>query len=995
MRCLYCGEPLSLLRKLTGKAEFCSDAHREAYQDEFNSLALERLAAQPSQKRRENPKFVAPLDLTPPAPSEEPFAGLPFPEDPDDFEDALPVPTLSESVSTAGFVPAENPAAGFVAAPEPPMVWGWMPGDPPVPAGAVPPSYSFPLWLADYPRSFLMMNGVEWHANLGEVPYGAYVDLPELQDDTEGTTVRGDAKPLHAPLALRYWEAPLEVWPTDGELRAQTSLAALTFAQPVQPASETSLTHCGVGTPERLASELSSPRAAVLGISATRPDSPPLAHAAWVGNSGVEVGARPHDSEPTVVYAEREPWNGLTSAMAAPVSRVSAPDGALPYADAVAAPPWESALPQEWTLLGSAAPECELFDAECSLIAPQVSLATSPTVPRGELLALDLRLAGVEAGRVSASPGTRALGTGTSSGQLPFAPTTGGWNPPQRPHALEISIPEAKNLQRLPFDLPSPMAPGESVPMTRPEVLPLRGASPLPSALRRPTDSSAEEAILPEAELIAWTDQFTAPLSLAGGEPAANLEREPAAVEEPVAWLAAKVLIAPRSISHGSAALSRSRVKDFRWPDFAAGCESLSTPDQPFRFHEVPFPARGITEASLGDALKSEILQGLRLVYRDDRFDGILHPGFDQAQADLWLNEATMGSASQPRGPVSGPTAFPFPATSMPSASPSGNLPPGTFDRAANDPGARDPGAHDPGAHDSGARPQAPAARPPVVSAFPSSSSSGSSGKPGSPSPTGDAPNPWQQAARAMYEGEQQQISREAHPVPPPKPTAPPVADAPPRPTAPVVPEPLNGMELTHPPRPEPPVPFGKTDPVDSKRHDRSPANEDPQFDWRREPPRQAPPPPPSGGSSTVSVNTTVTVEGNANGVVVENAVRISLGNQGQQKKSGSGLEKFTEGEDLSESGLEIAPPEGLPDFVPTAPELRAMLEPIPPVPDSIQWPKFSVMPMRRRIAFGPPNRNLFGGLNSAPATKAPPAESKPLPPQKTVGFLFRRLTKS
>jgi hypothetical protein len=43
MRCLYCGRQLALFRKLTGGGEFCSDAHRQSYQDEYNRLALSRL----------------------------------------------------------------------------------------------------------------------------------------------------------------------------------------------------------------------------------------------------------------------------------------------------------------------------------------------------------------------------------------------------------------------------------------------------------------------------------------------------------------------------------------------------------------------------------------------------------------------------------------------------------------------------------------------------------------------------------------------------------------------------------------------------------------------------------------------------------------------------------------------------------------------------------------------------------------------------------------
>src|ERR1700748_1992328 len=43
MRCLYCGKELALFKRLTGGGEFCSDAHRQKYQEEYNQLALTRL----------------------------------------------------------------------------------------------------------------------------------------------------------------------------------------------------------------------------------------------------------------------------------------------------------------------------------------------------------------------------------------------------------------------------------------------------------------------------------------------------------------------------------------------------------------------------------------------------------------------------------------------------------------------------------------------------------------------------------------------------------------------------------------------------------------------------------------------------------------------------------------------------------------------------------------------------------------------------------------
>jgi len=43
MRCLHCGKELALLKRWTGGGEFCSDAHRQLYQEEYNKLALNRL----------------------------------------------------------------------------------------------------------------------------------------------------------------------------------------------------------------------------------------------------------------------------------------------------------------------------------------------------------------------------------------------------------------------------------------------------------------------------------------------------------------------------------------------------------------------------------------------------------------------------------------------------------------------------------------------------------------------------------------------------------------------------------------------------------------------------------------------------------------------------------------------------------------------------------------------------------------------------------------
>ena len=91
MRCLYCGKELALLKRWTGGGEFCSDAHRQQYQEEYNQLALNRLlqakppseekasgnqkspANPPEEKKAEEPKKPEPaprprVEVAPPPP---------------------------------------------------------------------------------------------------------------------------------------------------------------------------------------------------------------------------------------------------------------------------------------------------------------------------------------------------------------------------------------------------------------------------------------------------------------------------------------------------------------------------------------------------------------------------------------------------------------------------------------------------------------------------------------------------------------------------------------------------------------------------------------------------------------------------------------------------------------------------------------------------------------------------------------------------------------
>ncbi len=66
MRCLYCGKELALLKRLTGGGDFCSDAHKQSYQEEYNRLALSRLL-QAQKKGQDAPK--PPAQNAPPPPT--------------------------------------------------------------------------------------------------------------------------------------------------------------------------------------------------------------------------------------------------------------------------------------------------------------------------------------------------------------------------------------------------------------------------------------------------------------------------------------------------------------------------------------------------------------------------------------------------------------------------------------------------------------------------------------------------------------------------------------------------------------------------------------------------------------------------------------------------------------------------------------------------------------------------------------------------------------
>ncbi len=1026
MRCLYCGEPLSLLRKLTGKAEFCSEAHREAYQDEFNSLALQRLASQPKQSARREP-------VRPSEPPRVPDPQTPPPaavaEAPPPFDDFDCEPTFDSPIFTGQpevSIPVEQP---------PPPMWGRLPETELAWANDPPLEYGFPLVLADFPRACRM--SAAWAATIAEpaAAMAGYVDLPEYQDDdTDWLVVEGPLPSESSAPAEGHWPGCRVDYPL-----AEPTLAAvehcLALLEDEGPLSSDAV-------PDLL--ELSSPSHYC--FSSLLPTSPKLevifhrvplvSPARWDAIDGAyyaddealacEPVHLPLALPPLVRQTLSLPVAATAPlaepALAGPIEAAFAPcvveaEGAPadiacvvePFADSpVIAPTWASELEAHVGWSGLLPLEVGLDDvedrhADSAPLAFATSPLCTPSTADGSVRHV------LPAGPIEATFAVAELtAAGPAAEPLPWAVAS----PKPLAHEAELAAVTLPEAAASAFVAEGLEAGTLTIPATWQDVA-VANELPHRAVTLDPAPPSSDDSYdFDLAALALVHEDLPVP-----AEEAVTVE----APAEPATWLpfgSSRKLLGRSPRLTSLPMLARVRVKDFAWPDFAAGCDSLFTPDQPFRFHEMPFPQRGLTEGAVAEVLKSDLMQSLLLPFSDDRFDSILRSPLEQDSIDLWLDESGTRSGIWP----SAKSAEPAAATSAAPA-----VEPQLGKQSGNQPAQQT---------------VAPTPRPKLA----------------------EPPASWQQAARAMFEGEQQ-VPRDprmppihvplstppgasttsqpiAQPVAPPPtampapapasyaaPTAPaspnstpvvaevipptpghknlPKSPAPQAPPAPAgrdeyravsalpvrPPEPLTGLEVTRAAQPEPPTPYVRPEPLDNTEQERAPASDQPQFEWRREQPH-ASTPPPSGGSN-ISVNTTIVVDGNADGVVVESAVRISLGGNKKKKEKIDAIERFAEGEAFDEDRVQIAPPEDLPDFVADDPELRAVVQPIASLADSIQWPKFSVTPMRRRIAFGPPPRQGFFGGNGTSAPKPAPAEAKPLPPKKSVGFLFKKLTNS
>jgi hypothetical protein len=116
MRCRYCGKEVALLKRLTGSGGFCSEAHKQSYQDEYNQLALGRLL-QAQQKGHTQPpgKAKGSTVAVEAVPAEE--AGL---KEQSVQMPALPLEISNLEESVAGERPSRDALAGAPPAPDGP-----------------------------------------------------------------------------------------------------------------------------------------------------------------------------------------------------------------------------------------------------------------------------------------------------------------------------------------------------------------------------------------------------------------------------------------------------------------------------------------------------------------------------------------------------------------------------------------------------------------------------------------------------------------------------------------------------------------------------------------------------------------------------------------------------------------------------------------------------------------------------------------------------------
>jgi hypothetical protein len=226
MRCLYCGKELALLKRLTGSGDFCSDAHKRSYQEEYNRLALSRLL-QAQKKGQQGSSSPAQTSAPVPSASAAVEEAAPQQVADDTAMRALPAPALEEAsgdvapeelsteVSVDEEVPDRSPSVS--EEPEPLEIMGFLLDSPALTAPAEEAPY-LESWLELAPEPAMC----EWQLETGATFQLSPTDLLALD-------LRATASAIGDP-ALSLEVSP-QTWPgtrPDRALLAVTNVAKKT-----------------------------------------------------------------------------------------------------------------------------------------------------------------------------------------------------------------------------------------------------------------------------------------------------------------------------------------------------------------------------------------------------------------------------------------------------------------------------------------------------------------------------------------------------------------------------------------------------------------------------------------------------------------------------------------------------------------------------------------------------------------------------------------------
>src|SRR6185295_14440621 len=184
MQCLFCGKELALLKRLRGGAEFCSEAHRKEYQDQYEQLALARLiqAKPPTEPAPPLGRKSALIPETPPAavnvpsPKNAPADEAPPARRPAQLDAPRPAKMIEAPVSAQTSKPAEEagpaPLAGFVEAIVVPAVASFQHAAPLELDRKTTQTPSIPQAETAGPQGGLLpAASVEWNASLHALDY--------------------------------------------------------------------------------------------------------------------------------------------------------------------------------------------------------------------------------------------------------------------------------------------------------------------------------------------------------------------------------------------------------------------------------------------------------------------------------------------------------------------------------------------------------------------------------------------------------------------------------------------------------------------------------------------------------------------------------------------------------------------------------------------------------------------------------------------------------